>query len=40
MDHDLHAIAAAVLVGMADEFDIARRNRDHAAVPLFDNHVI
>ena len=27
MDHDLHAVAAAVLVGMAYEFDIARRNR-------------
>src|SRR5271169_5362769 len=34
MDHDLHAVAAAVLVGMAYEFNIARRHRDHAAPPL------
>ena len=32
--HDLHAVAAAALVGVADELDIARRNRDHVAVPL------
>ncbi len=40
MDHDLHAVAPAVLVGVADEFNIARRDRDHSAVPLFDVHVI
>jgi hypothetical protein len=35
MDHDLHTVAPAVLVGMAYEFDISRRNRDHAvASPL------
>jgi len=34
MDHDLDTVAAAVLVGMPDKFDIARRNRDHVGVPL------
>ena len=33
VDHDLHTVAAAILIGMADKFDIARRNRDHAAPP-------
>src|SRR5690242_12110472 len=33
MDHDLHAVAAAVLVGVTDEFNIARRDRDHTAPP-------
>jgi hypothetical protein len=40
MDHDLHAIAAAVLVGMAHKFDVARRNREHAVFPLCDGHII
>src|SRR5580704_15212859 len=32
VDHDLHAIAAAALVGVAKKFDIARGDRIHAKI--------
>ena len=34
VDHDLHAIAAAILVAMPDEFDIARGIGGHGAPSL------
>src|SRR5437588_1496166 len=33
MDHDLHPVAAAVLVAMPDKLDVARGNRGHGAAP-------
>ena len=36
VDHHLHAIAAAALVAMAEEFDIARRDGIHGSIlPIY-----